>query len=279
MLVTNTRLNGVSPTVFASPGQILSLATADAQIWVQSSCPACGAQLVYGVDTDDQGCFYSGSPGTYPGVTLPGASFTITATIEPGVHEVRVAHIEQTSCANAMAAHALETRPLRYAKTYDAILSTLVGVGDVALGEITWALIRGTLYATAFLVVMVAMGLALSPLTILALPAAVLIGFGFAGAGMAMTTWANSWQDLELMQLAILPLFLFSATFYPVTTYPEPLRTFVEWTPLYQGIDLIRSLTIGDLHPFLLVRIAYLLVMGLVGLAIVNRRFDKLLLK
>ena len=113
---------------------------------------------------------------------------------------------------------------LNYAKTYDAILSTPVGVGDVALGEIGWALIRGGIYAAAFIVVMFALGMILSPWAVLAFPAALLVGFAFGAAGMAATSFMRTWQDFDLVQLVILPLFLFSATFYPITTYPEPIQ-------------------------------------------------------
>jgi lipooligosaccharide transport system permease protein len=112
---------------------------------------------------------------------------------------------------------------LNYAKTYDAILSTPVGVGDVALGEIGWALIRGGIYAAAFLIVMFVLGMVLSPWAILAFPAALLVGFAFGAAGMAATSFMRTWQDFDLVQLVILPFFLFSATFYPITTYPEPI--------------------------------------------------------
>ena len=168
---------------------------------------------------------------------------------------------------------------LRYAKTYEAVLATPVGVGDVALGEIGWALIRGTLYATAFLVVMIGMGLVLSPWGLLALPAAILIGFAFAGVGMAATTWIRSWQDFELIQLVILPLFLFSATFYPIDTLPEPVRLVVQVTPLYHGVDLVRALTTGAVEPGILVHVAYLAAMGLAGLWVTSRRLERLLLK
>ena len=168
---------------------------------------------------------------------------------------------------------------LKYAKTYDAILATPVGVDDVAVGEIAWALIRGALYAATFLVVMLAMGLVLSPWAILAFPAALLIGFAFGAAGMAATSFMRTWQDFDLIQLVILPLFLFSATFYPITTYPEPIRLLVELTPLYHGVDLVRGLTTGALGPGMLVHVAYLSVMGLAGLAISARRLERLLLK
>jgi lipooligosaccharide transport system permease protein len=168
---------------------------------------------------------------------------------------------------------------LNYEKTYDAVLATPLGVGDVALGEIAWALIRGTLYAIGFLAVMLVLGLVVSPWMILAIPAAILIGWAFAAVGMAATTFMRTWQDFDLLQLVLLPLFLFSATFYPISVYPEPVQVFVQLTPLYHGVDLLRSLATGTVGVSSLVHVAYLLVMGLIGLAIVSRRLDKLLLK
>ena len=168
---------------------------------------------------------------------------------------------------------------IHFEKTYDAILSTPIGVGDIALGEITWAVIRGGLYTIGFLGVMLFMGFAISPWLILALPAAALVGFAFAAAAMAATTYMKTWQDFDKIQLVLLPLFLFSGTFYPVEAYPDALRTIVEVTPLYQGVALIRALTIGDVGPGLLVHVAYLAVMGVVGLVIVSRRLEHLLAK
>ena len=130
---------------------------------------------------------------------------------------------------------------LRYAKTYDAMLSTPLGIPDVALGEIAWALIRGTLYAIGFLVAMAILGLIESPLVLLAIPGAMLIGFAFAAVGMAATTWVRRWTDFDWIFVVTLPLFLFSATFYPIEVYPEPLRTVVGLTPLSQGVVMLRS--------------------------------------
>jgi lipooligosaccharide transport system permease protein len=167
---------------------------------------------------------------------------------------------------------------LNYNKTFTAILSTPLSPGDVAVGELVWALIRGGLYAIGFMVVMVLLGLIVSPWVVLAVPAALLVGFAFGAVGMAATSFMKTWQDFDLIQLVVLPLFLFSATFYPIETYPEALRVLVQLTPLYQGVDLIRALTIGHITPVLLVHVAYLLVMGVVGLVVVSRRLDKLLL-
>ena len=168
---------------------------------------------------------------------------------------------------------------LNYNKTFESILATPMSAADVALGELGWALIRGGLYAIGFLAVMVPLGLAVTPLLILTLPAALLIGFAFGAVGMAATSFMRTWQDFDLIQLVMLPLFLFSGTFYPIETYPEAIRFVVQLTPLYHGVDLIRSLAVGVLSPGLLVHVAYLAVMGVIGLLVVSRRLDKLLLK
>ncbi len=151
---------------------------------------------------------------------------------------------------------------LNYNKTFTAILSTPLSPGDIAVGELLWALIRGGLYAIGFVVVMVVLGLVVSPWVILAFPAALLVGFAFGAVGMAATSFMRTWQDFDLIQLVILPLFLFSATFYPIETYPPALQVVVKLTPLYQGVDLIRSLTVGAISPILLVHVAYLLDHG-----------------
>ena len=130
-----------------------------------------------------------------------------------------------------------------------------------------------------FMVVMAVLGLIVSPWVILAFPAALLVGFAFGAVGMAATSFMKTWQDFDLIQLVILPLFLFSATFYPLSTYPPALQLVVRLTPLYQGVDLIRSLTVGAIGPDLLVHVVYLTVMGMAGLVVVSRRLDQLLLK
>ena len=168
---------------------------------------------------------------------------------------------------------------LRYNRTFDSILSTPLSPGDVAVGELVWALIRGGIYAIAFLLVMALLGLIVSPWVILALPAALLIGFAFGALAMAATSFMRTWQDFDLIQLVILPLFLFSGTFFPLDAYPDGLRQLVQLTPLYQGVEILRSLIVGHVEWSLLIHVAYLVVMGMIGLAIVARRLDKLLLK
>ena len=69
-----------------------------------------------------------------------------------------------------------------------------------------------------------------------------LIGFGFAGVGLAATTFMRSFVDFDYVNMAMIPLFLFSATFFPLSRYPAGLQAVVRLTPLYQGVVLERSL-------------------------------------
>ncbi|MGH8977033.1 MAG: ABC transporter permease [Acidimicrobiia bacterium] len=165
----------------------------------------------------------------------------------------------------------------KYTKVYDAVLATPVGTSDLATGEVVWSLLRGAIYSTFFLLTMVAFGLVTSWWAVLAIPVAVLIGFAFAGAGLAATTWMRSFLDFDYVNLAIVPLFLFSATFFPLSQYPTAVEAIVRVTPLYQGVVLERSLVLGDVHWSMLLNAAYLLVMGGVGVRIANRRLARLL--
>ncbi|MFL6126579.1 ABC transporter permease, partial [Actinophytocola sp.] len=160
----------------------------------------------------------------------------------------------------------------KYARLYQAMLATPLGPIDVAVGEITWALLRGGLYAAGFLTVMLAMGLVASPWALLALPAALLVAFSFAAVGMACTTFMRSWQDFDLIQLVLMPMFLFSTTFFPLTVYPGFVRLVVECLPLYQAIELMRKLCAGAVGVGLLGHVAYLVVMGGMGVVVATRR-------
>jgi lipooligosaccharide transport system permease protein len=168
---------------------------------------------------------------------------------------------------------------LKYQKTFDSILSTPLSVADIALGELGWALIRGALYTLGFLGVMVILSIGVSPWLLLTLPAALLISFAFGAVGMAATSFMRTWQDFDMIQLVILPMFLFSGTFYPLDAYPDAVRIVVQLTPLYQGVDLLRSLAVGVVGPSAIFHVAYLAIMGVAGLFVVSRRLDRLLLK
>jgi len=167
---------------------------------------------------------------------------------------------------------------LRINHSYDAVLATPLDTGDVALGELSWAVTRGVFYAATFLVIMAALGDTESWLVVFCLLSAMLLSASFAAVGMAATTFMRSWQDFDLVALFFIPLFLFSGTFYPVGAYPTWLATVVRLTPLYQGVQINRALSLGQLHPSLLLNVAYLVVVALLGYRIAGRRLSKLLL-
>ena len=165
----------------------------------------------------------------------------------------------------------------KYAHTFDGMLATPLGVGDIAWGELTWALLRGLLYSGVFLVTMVLMGLVPSWWALLALPAAGLIGVAVAGAGLGLTTYMRSFTDFAYVGLAITPLFLFSATFFPIDRYPAAVQVLVEVSPLYQGVAIERALVLGEPTWVLLLRAAYLAALGLGGVRLASRRLGRLL--
>ena len=167
---------------------------------------------------------------------------------------------------------------MNYAKLYEGMLTTSLGPLDVALGEIGLALLRGVLYALGFLIIMQSLGLNLSWSAILALPAVVLIAFGFASLGMAVTSYLTTFQQMDWINFVMLPMFLFSATFYPLSVYPEPIQWVVQALPLWHGVELIRGLTTGALSVALLGHVLYYVVMIAIGLVFTTSRLKKLFL-
>jgi lipooligosaccharide transport system permease protein len=168
---------------------------------------------------------------------------------------------------------------MKFMKLYDGMLATPVRPIEIALGELAWAMIRGNIYAAAFLVVMVAMGLTTPGLAVGAFAAAILVGFAFGGVGMALSTYMRSWQDFDLMSSAQFALFLFSGTFVPAQDYPAVLRWVVEVTPLYRSVDLIRAITTGSVGWLQALDVLYLLTLFVLGLTVAGRRMGKLLCK
>jgi len=169
---------------------------------------------------------------------------------------------------------------LNYQKVYEGILNTPLGVTEIAMGELLWSLMRATLYSLAFLVVMLLMGLVLSPWAILVLPAALLISAAFSAAGLATTAYLRTVQDFDIpFGLVIMPMFLFSGTFFPISVYPVPVQWLMQLTPLFHGVNLLRDLTTGLISPSMLWDVAYLVVFLAIGLSIALRRLEQRLVK
>lgn len=167
---------------------------------------------------------------------------------------------------------------LNYGKLYEGMLATSLGPLDVAIGEILYALLRGLLYATGFMIIMQFMGLNLSWTAVFAVPTVMLIAFGFASLGMAITSYMKAFQHMDWINFTLLPMFLFSATLYPIEVYPEAVQTIVKVFPLWHGVELVRGLTTGMLHTGMLWHVLYYVVMIAVGLVFTTKRLRALFL-
>lgn len=167
---------------------------------------------------------------------------------------------------------------LRYSKVFDAMLATPLGPADVAVGEIGWAVLRGFIYSMSFLACLAALGLAGSWWVLAALPACFLIGFAFASVGMALTTYMRSWADFDWVPAIMFPLFLFSATFYPLSSYGD-FGWVVQLSPLYHGVALVRGASLGVASWSMVVHVLVLLALAAAGLSVAARRVETLLLK
>ena len=167
---------------------------------------------------------------------------------------------------------------MHFGKLYQGMLATRLGPLDVALGEISLALLRGGAYGLTFLLVMQALGLNPSWTAIFALPAILLIAFGFASLGMGITSYLKTFQQMDWIQFVMLPMFLFSATFYPLTVYPAPIQWVIQVLPLWHGVELVRGLTTGAIGPVMLLHLLYFVVMIAVGLVFTTRRLRTLFL-
>ncbi|CAN2169892.1 TagG ABC-type polysaccharide/polyol phosphate export systems, permease component [Candidatus Nanopelagicaceae bacterium] len=168
---------------------------------------------------------------------------------------------------------------LNESKLYKTMLSTPLGPLDIALGEITWALLRGLVYSLGFLTVVTLLGITPSFWAILAIPAASLVAFGFASFGMAITSYFKTYQQMGFINIILLPITLFSGSLYPISIYPDWLEKVIMALPLWHGIELVRACWFGNINSGILVHVAYFVVMISVGLVLTSRRLRALFLR
>jgi lipooligosaccharide transport system permease protein len=166
---------------------------------------------------------------------------------------------------------------LHWTKLYDAVIATPLSPGDIAVAEVAFAVMRCTLYAAVFLVVMVALGDTSSWWALMTIPCATLIGIAFSAAGFAATCFMRSWTDFDKIQLVVLPLFLFSATFYPLSELPRWVQVIVQCLPLYPGVSLCRGFSLGQLSWPMAAQAGYLAALAIGAGLIARRRVTGLL--
>ena len=175
---------------------------------------------------------------------------------------------------------------LHFQKTYEGILATPMRVPDVAFGEMLWALGRGSLYAAAFLLVLLTLGettgrlFLLSPWALLAWPAAVLVAASFSAMALCLTTFVRKVQDFDFVVGAlVMPMFLFSGIFVPVGRFPEAVQWLMRATPLYHAVALLRQLTTGNVDAGIAGHLTYLVIGGFVAFTVAMHRLERALIK
>ena len=168
---------------------------------------------------------------------------------------------------------------MRYAHLYDTMLATRLGPLDVAVGEIALPMLRSAAYSICFVVVMMLMGVIDSPLALLVVPAALLIGLAFAAFGFMVTTFVKRFQQLDFIEFVMLPMFLLSATFFPITVLPVAVQWLIQAFPLYHAVELCRQLTTGLVDGAIWWHLGYFAVMIVVAIPITTRRLAVLFLR
>ena len=201
----------------------------------------------------------------------PGRSVPYSTFVAPAM-------LASSAMSGAMAESTFQLfAKMRFQRLYDSMLATPVTPFDIAVGELLWAVVRGAVYAAAFLALMVGTGLTGIGPALVALPATLLVGFAFGGLGSALATFVRSWQDFDYITLVLFAMFLFSGTFAQVGTYPPAMRVVIEILPLYHGVELVRGITTGAAVPGLIGHLVYLVALAAIGLLVAGQRMGRLL--
>jgi lipooligosaccharide transport system permease protein len=225
--------------------------------------------------------FYLLSLGIGLGGMVPAVDgISYTAFVAPG--------LLASSCMNGAISDGLFNIwwKLHQQRTYDGILATPMRVADVAFGEMLWALMRGSLYALTFLVVVFTLGelrgprILLSTTALLALPAAVLVAASLSAMAICLCSFVRTREDFDpVMGLLVMPMFLFSGIFFPVTQLPAAVQWLFQIVPLYHAVELLRALTTGHVSAAVAGHIVYLAAGGTIAFLVAMRRFERTLIK
>jgi lipooligosaccharide transport system permease protein len=166
---------------------------------------------------------------------------------------------------------------IKWQQTYYAMLATPLSATDVVIGHLIWIAIRGAMVSSIFLFVMLLFGCVHSPLALLVIPLASVAAFAFAAPTTAFAATTKSENSFPLFyRFGVIPLFLFSATFFPLEQLPAALRYLAQATPLVHVVLLMRSLTLGSFHPVQnLVDLGYLVVLSIIGWRFANEAFKR----
>jgi lipooligosaccharide transport system permease protein len=171
---------------------------------------------------------------------------------------------------------------IKWRKGFHGAITTPVGPADLVHGMIIWGAIRLTFVLAVFALVSVIFGALDLESALLAIPPGILTGIAFQGTVTAYTvTRENEVALSALFRFGIIPLFLFSGTFFPISQLPQPLQVVAYFTPLFHGVELVRKVALPGADSSIVtslpigVNVAYLTVMAVTGIAFASRWLDR----
>jgi lipooligosaccharide transport system permease protein len=158
---------------------------------------------------------------------------------------------------------------VKWLKTYQAAAATPLRPADLFRGHLMFTTMRLIMNSTIFLAIMAAFGAVRSPWAVAAVPVAVLTGLAFAAPIDAYAVTREKDQGFAMLfRFGMIPMFLFSGTFFPITQLPAWIRPLAYITPLWHGVALCRALSLGTAGLWSsLGHLAYLAAIALIGLA------------
>ncbi|MFL5673536.1 MAG: ABC transporter permease [Chloroflexota bacterium] len=172
---------------------------------------------------------------------------------------------------------------LEWSRVFHGMYATPITPRDIALGNLAWITARLTMICSIFTLVIVLFGAAESPLIVFAIPAAVLTGLAFAGPIAAFSaTQKTPNRFTTIFRFGITPMFLFSGTFFPISSLPAALQAFAWLTPLFHGVALTRGLSLGtatDDPVAMLIHVAYLATLAILGGYLMIRTIERRLVR
>jgi lipooligosaccharide transport system permease protein len=168
----------------------------------------------------------------------------------------------------------------KWIRNYHAMAATPLTPADILAGHMLWIASRVLMACAAYLAIVAAFGAARTPLAVLALPVCLLVGLAFA---LPITAYAATRETdygfAALQRFGIVPMFLFSGTFFPIDQLPAALQPVAWATPLWHGVRLSRDLTTGTLEAggwwLVAVHLGYLLAVIAVGYVFALRHFRR----
>jgi lipooligosaccharide transport system permease protein len=171
---------------------------------------------------------------------------------------------------------------VKWRKEFHGAITTPLGPSDIVVGRFYWGVIRLTFMLVVFAVIAVLFGaLEIGP-ALLSVPPAVVTGLAFQTAVTAFTVTREDETSLStLFRFGIIPLFLFSGTFFPISQLPDVLQWVAYATPLFHGVELVRKIALPDVDASAVtalsvwVHVAYLVVMTGLGLFLASRHLGR----